>query len=757
MSHIYGYMKKTLFYSIVFFILIPSLSFAEPSFNLPKEKQPLTEWLAKMSPGVTVEQKSQSYYIDNIFSLNLSGKKPNPNSPQSPSLQEWPAKISPGIRGGNGRTLYYVDGLIPFFRKKNSLFFANPRAVFGSNDTEEVNIGMGYRHLLYNDRMFLGINGYFDTQRSENNFRHDQLGFGLEAIITEWFDLRSNFYFPVSGTRTLPDSVSYRFAQRSFLSHTINNFEEPLRGLDYEGGVLIPGISDIIETRAYLGGYHYDSEIGDDIDGIKGRVEIRPFPLLAVNVEIRDDNAFETDVLVGGYISIPLSFKGWKDYWKKRGKRKPRERMTDMVMRDIDVVSNKSTRDLGESKMYDMVYVDNSNTGFEDGSLDHPYNTLTKGTDALSSGKWLYVFKGNGNYAGGQTIDDNNITIWGEGHEAYPGCGGGSYPVIDGNIAGHVIIVSVDDVQIMGLRIQGSQIGTDHAGIMGDNVSGGNIHHNIITDNEYGVRVWSDVGNTVSNWTVANNTLSDNASVGINFGGGGGSLTNSTFSNNTISSQAYGIHFYNGNIFDNVSGVTISGNTISGHTQRGINIFTIDTGSISDATISQNTVSSNNVGIYLGTNNLGGGLSVFTFSDNTISGNSSHGISMFVENSTVSNFVFSRNRLINNDESGFRMHVPDPSGPSTVSDFIFTNNTMTGNIHAIELLDHGPNATFNNVNFGDASAGTGGYNSIYNNTAEDFYNESSGSFTAENNYWGGEEPTLPVSVDYDPYMTSDPN
>ncbi|HUU51099.1 MAG TPA: inverse autotransporter beta domain-containing protein [Nitrospinota bacterium] len=632
---------------LIVFLFIPSLSFAEPSFNLPKEKQPLTEWLSKMSPDVRVEQKSQNYYIDNIFSLNLSGIKPNPNSPQSPSLQEWPTKISPGIRGGNGRTLYYVDGLIPFFRKKNSLFFANPKAVFGSNDTEEMNIGMGYRHLLYNDRMFLGINGYFDTQRSENNFRHNQFGLGLEAIITEWFDLRSNFYFPVSGKRTLPDSVSYRFAQRSFLSHTINNLEEPLRGLDYEGGVLIPGISDIIETRAYFGGYYYDSEIGDDIDGIKGRIEIRPFPLLAINVEIRDDNAFETDILVGGYISIPLSFKGWKDYWKKRGKRKPRERMTDLVVRDIDVVSNKSTRDLGESKVYDMVYVNNSNTGDvdEDGSLDHPYDEMTEGLSALSDGETLYVFQGSKNYEGNFTVSNQNTIIWGEGHEAFPGCGGDDhYPVLDGNAAGDVFTVSADNVEIRGLQIQNS----GSRGIHAENRNGGNIHHNILTNNGSGLSVWSNIlDNTVSNWTVANNTISNNSN--------------------------YGIYFYG----------------------------------------------------------------------------AAH----------LSNFVFSRNRLINN-ENGFRMTL---NSSPTISNFTFTNNTITGNTnYGININEESLHAvaTFNNVNFGDASAGTGGYNSIYNNGTADFYEATNDSFTAQNNYWGGEEPKLVVgnnAVNYTPWLTTDPN
>jgi hypothetical protein len=657
--------------SLIILLFIPYLSFAEPGFSLPEEKKPLTEWFSKLNTTAAVEGESQNYYIDNLFSFNLFGTKPNPNSPKSLSLQEWPAKISPGIRGGNGRTLYFVDVLIPFFRKKNSLFFVNPKGVLGSNDTEELNIGLGYRRLFLNDRMFLGINGYFDTQRSENNFRHNQLGFGLEAIITEWFDLRSNFYFPVSGKRTLPDSIDYRFEQRSFSSFTSENIEEPLRGLDYEGGVLIPGLSDIIETRAYLGGYHYDSEVADDIDGVKGRLEIRPFPLLAINLEVRDDNAFDTDVLIGGHISIPLSFKGWKNYWKKRGKRKPRERMTDIVVRDIDIISNKSTSEPNKQKMYDMVYVDNRNTaGVEDGSLDHPYNTMTEGLSALSDGEALYVCKGSGSYTGNFTVDNQDTIIWGSGHEAFPGCGVDGHPVLDGGGAGNVLDISADNVEIRGLKIQNG--GSN--GIWAENVNGGNIHHNIVTDSSSAnIFVRSSGGDTVSNWTIADNTVTD---------------------------SIYGIM------------MTASGSTLSG----------------------------------------------FTISGNTVSTNSSAGITVDgLTNGTLSNFVFSRNRIIDNNR-GIQIAQSDPAAAS-FSDFTFTRNTITGNTTGIRIWKAVPAiGSMTDMKFGNASTGEGGYNSIYNNTSADFYENTLDSFTAENNYWGGGAPTVTTgTLDSDPYLTTDPN
>ena len=647
--------------------------------------------------------------------------------------EEWTARISPGIRGGNGRTLYYVDGLIPFFRKKNSLFFANPRAVFGSNDTEEVNLGFGYRHLLYDDRMFWGINGYFDTQRSENNLRHNQVGFGLEAIVTEWIDFRSNFYFPVSGKKTISEGTRYRFAQRSFLSYRGTNYEEPLPGLDYEGGVLIPGISDIIETRVYLGGYYYDSEIEDDINGIKGRIEIRPFPPLSINFEIKDDNAFGTDILVGGCLSIPIPFKGWEYYRKKRGKRKPRERMTDLVVRDIDVVSKKSTRESNTQKIYDMVYVDNKNTtGIEDGSLDHPYDTMTEGLSALSDSQTMYVFRGNGNYTGNFTVSNENTIIWGEGYEAFPGCGGECYPVLDGNNSGNVFTVSADNVEIRGLKIQNS--GGSHAGLYALNVSGGNIHHNVITGNRDNVYVLIDGGVLVAGGDTKDILGAQNAApveiTSVDHGFVNGDAVKIT--------EVEGMVELNSNVYEVV---VIDANRFS--------LRDIDTSIPIDSSAFSVYVSGGKA-----EEKIAKTVSGWTVSNNIISQGVRNGVLIYSDFSTVSGFAITDNTVSGSGEHGIYV-VND--GNSTISDFTFTNNTMTGNKRAIGIIDYGLNPTFSNVNFGDASAGTGGYNSIYNSLAEDFQNQSSGSFKAENNYWGGGEPTLPAGVDYKPYLTTDPN
>lgn len=133
-------------------------------------------------------------------------------------LPKYPAKISPGVTITDARTLFYIDNLIPLLGYEHGLFFVNPKVVLGSNDANEQNVGCGYRQLLFNDNLLLGANFYYDTNRSKNNRRYHQLGFGAEAFITEWLDLRSNFYFPLSEKERLREGTSYSFGERGLIA-----------------------------------------------------------------------------------------------------------------------------------------------------------------------------------------------------------------------------------------------------------------------------------------------------------------------------------------------------------------------------------------------------------------------------------------------------------------------------------------------------------------------------------------------------------
>ena len=63
---------------------------------------------------------------------------------------------------------------------------------------ETINIGIGLRKLLNDNKVIIGLNTFYDHQFSEN---HKRLGLGAETI-TSMFDFRGNYYNAMSGRKT---------------------------------------------------------------------------------------------------------------------------------------------------------------------------------------------------------------------------------------------------------------------------------------------------------------------------------------------------------------------------------------------------------------------------------------------------------------------------------------------------------------------------------------------------------------------------
>ena len=700
-----------------------------------------------------------------------------------------------------------MDEFVPIMGTRETLLFLNPKVVLDDNDTNEENVGIGLRQLLFDDNLILGANFFYDTRLSENKNRFHQLGFGLEAL-HEWLDLRTNFYFSLSDEKPIGDDTSFRFGQRSLIRVTTTHMEEPLSGLDYEAGVLIPFLSDIIETRAYMGGSHYFSDLGEDINGIKGRFEIRPTPLLTVDLEIKDDNVSSPHFFVGGYVTIPFStatknpFEGCKDIFNfGKGPRPTRERMTDLVIRDIDIISESASQSV-EQKEHDLTYVDNSNaSGTEDGSLEHPYTTLQDGNDHAIGDNWVYVKQGNADYVENVVLADN-ITLWGAGYDGgFAGIPATGYPVVDGNALDNTITLANNNT-VMGLQIQNSSAGgwTD-AGIYGLNVNAANINHNNITDNAgnsicleftddathsdftftgntitendyYGIYVYDEGAGTVSDFTFSGNTITGNDDGGIFlYNCGAGTVSGFTFSGNTITgNDYYGIWMGNG-ADGTISDFTFTDNTITGNTTDGISVGNWDVGTISDFTFTNNTFTGNGYsGIYVGNNC--GTISDFTFTSNTITGNSYAGVYLpnthtcttsgftFTNNiitgngeygiefynnakdvcSSFSDFTFTGNTIAGNSYDGIYMY--SVYNGSTISDFTFTGNTITENTRSGIWFEKG-GGTISSMNVGNGT--TGGSNSIYDNgdgiTYFDIKNDSGvDDLPAQYNWWGTATP-----------------
>ena len=68
-----------------------------------------------------------------------------------------------------------------------------------THDSDEtINIGLGARKLLFDNKLIFGINTFYDHQFDEN---HKRIGLGAETI-SSLFDLRGNYYNAMSGKKT---------------------------------------------------------------------------------------------------------------------------------------------------------------------------------------------------------------------------------------------------------------------------------------------------------------------------------------------------------------------------------------------------------------------------------------------------------------------------------------------------------------------------------------------------------------------------
>jgi hypothetical protein len=95
----------------------------------------------------------------------------------------WTIYYRPGVRfGTDDRTLYINDFLVPLYRDEKNILFSNIKYTPNDQDGWEINLGLGYRRLFLDDRLVLGINGFYDRRKSLWGSIHEQWGVGGEVM-----------------------------------------------------------------------------------------------------------------------------------------------------------------------------------------------------------------------------------------------------------------------------------------------------------------------------------------------------------------------------------------------------------------------------------------------------------------------------------------------------------------------------------------------------------------------------------------------
>jgi hypothetical protein len=582
----------------------------------------------------------------------------------------WTLYFRPGVRWGtDDRTLFILDFLVPIYQGKRNIVFFNPKFTPNNHEGWEVNLGLGYRHLLLDELLVLGINGFYDTRRTDWGTYHRQWGLGAEVMtelpVAEAWDLgltgRINGYFGLTSPRVegLGSPLAHYFFKDIGIYLESGRVEEALSGLDAEVGLRIPYLSDYVETWFYAGGYHYEGKYVADVNGLMTRLEVIPTDFLRLSFEYRNDNINHDEFFGEVALEIPFSidnlmagknpFEGIGE--RLGGSRELKKRLFEPVRRDVDirvVVDDENTNipEIGGFVEEAVFVSETALPGTGDGSYENPYASITEAmTDAnsrivLGTATTTHVINddpGSGT-AGGGTVNVANLLVWGSGanHPRYPLISNMTpgYPTIDSTL-----YLSEANLTAMGLNIEFN----GPRGIDIQNGTGVIIRDNIINitnsgGNAYGIYGGlGSIGSESNPLLINSNNItvnSSDSSYGIFLAGGSGlfaEITNNDMTGIEGEDYAFGIELFSttGTIGSATRPVLIDSNTMTltatNWDTYGINIHAGVSGLFAEITNNNMTrglgiTSTDAVGIYLiSSGDIGSAIRPLLIDNNTMS------------------------------------------------------------------------------------------------------------------------------------------
>jgi len=194
-----------------------------------------------------------------------------PGKPENEYHQaDWLKRTTIGaIIESDQKPRYYIETVQPFYQSagRKDTVFTHVR-ISEQDDYGTYSAGIGYRRLLFDNRLMAGVNTFFDYQDPHQHYRQ---GIGLEAIGT-FLEFRANGYFGLSPARAVEG---------------VRTYEKARDGFDMEFGVPVPYLPWM---KVFGSCYWYDFKAGPDVEGWKGRFELKPLDFLTINLETYDDN-----------------------------------------------------------------------------------------------------------------------------------------------------------------------------------------------------------------------------------------------------------------------------------------------------------------------------------------------------------------------------------------------------------------------------------------------------------------------------------
>ncbi len=183
---------------------------------------------------------------------------------------------------------YFADLIFPLYHpdaEDRNIFF-EPRFTHLEGETL-FNMGLGYRHLIFDRTWALGGNLFYDY---ETQYSHYRVGTGFEAI-SNYAELRFNSYLGLSPARTTePGSAS-------------NIIQKAVDGLDLEVGAPFPYYSRL----KLFGGYEwYNFKQFKNREGWSLRAEYKPIPPIVLDVILSDNTKRAIAWELNAAVRVPL-------------------------------------------------------------------------------------------------------------------------------------------------------------------------------------------------------------------------------------------------------------------------------------------------------------------------------------------------------------------------------------------------------------------------------------------------------------------
>ena len=363
------------------------------------------------------------------------------------STNSAPVRVQVSAYAGDDNSekgLFSTDFIVPLYypQDKNTLVFYNPKYTYTDPEANEVNQGIGIRH-IFDDSFILGANTFFDRRESNSGNWFSQAGVGFEYLSNP-LDMRLNWYKPTTGAKEVGEP-SYGFGSTSLIEY--DNKEEPMQGEDFEIGV--PVLDKYTKTRLYVGGYFYQSQSGQNMNGFRARTETSLTHWLSIDTTFNSNINNRTEIYGGLRVSIPFDLA---DIFSRKNRKESsasssastntylEDRIFDRVVRDIDVQTKTSTVQHDAPGAFgNIIYVNNTAASGGNGTLQSPYASLTQAFNdpryTAPGGATIYINNpvSAATYTGGLTLA-NNVVFWGSGYNG--GFNGltvsGIYPVING-------------------------------------------------------------------------------------------------------------------------------------------------------------------------------------------------------------------------------------------------------------------------------------------------------------------------------------